>query len=421
MNINIEFEQDLHSEQQTIWNDFVLLSSDKKRCVANWGRQAGKTTLCKRSALYWAINDPGCSIGWLCPESKHFYKPFQWFRSIDHIVERVDGVKNVVRFINGSTIYFYSVENYDAIRGQTFDYRILDEYAFGRFGQLEAIAAYQATFAVNGKKDLIVSTPKGKNQHYKAFQSALEREDEVAVIAPSKANPHVADLFLQEMKQQYPDWLYNQEFNAVFLEGQSQVFGDISKNCVISAYEPTYEGKVYVGVDIALGGADATSIVILAADGTLVNRKWWRIENTSEQIRKMLELFSNYNIERGFIEMNTERGIAQEVGRHYPQVRQWNTNKQSKPPMIQHLKQDIQDDIIKLAVPELDPTLYSELQAFEGEVKPDGYVKYCAPYGEHDDAVISLALANEARVPNRYRPNHTTVRTISRNTKRNLT
>lgn len=40
-----------------------------------------------------------------------------------------------------------------------------------------------------------------------------------------------------------------------------------------------------------------------------------------------------------------------------------------------------------------DPVLIGELQAFEGNRSPSGFMKYGAPSGLHDDTVMSLAIA----------------------------
>ena len=49
-----------------------------------------------------------------------------------------------------------SAENISAMRGYTFDYGILDEAAFIKD---EAMKVVRPTFAVNGKKIMIISTP----------------------------------------------------------------------------------------------------------------------------------------------------------------------------------------------------------------------------------------------------------------------
>ena len=401
--IEISYESPLHRGQRRIWDEFVSVDAKNKRCVANIARQWGKTTLCKRAALYWAIEDPGCDIGWISPEASHFYKPFAWFRdNLNDIIQRADAIKNVIFFKNKSRLFFFSCNNYDAIRGQTFDYRIMDEFGFGRFGQTEAIAAYGGTFVAKGKKDLIVSTPNGKNQMYDAYTTALNRDDELAVTAKSSESPFVSLEFLEEMRQGYPDWLFRQEYEAEFIEGASGVFGTFSKNCTSDKYLPEYNGECYLGVDIALGGEDLTSAVILSKDGTVINREEWRESNTQSQINRIAMMLDAYNVKAGFIENNTERGIAQAINRMHRGIKEWTTTRKNKPDMIQNLKLDLENEHITLPTSSVDPTLFHELSSFEGVPQGDGYVRYGHPIGGHDDSVISLALANEARVPGRY-------------------
>jgi hypothetical protein len=42
-----------------------------------------------------------------------------------------------------------------------------------------------------------------------------------------------------------------------------------------------------------------------------------------------------------------------------------------------------------------DPTLISELQAFESKPLPSGIIRYEAPTGSHDDTVLALAIAGQ--------------------------
>ena len=246
--IEIQFENKLHQGQQDIWDGFVLDDSIYG-CVLNKGRQVGGTTLAKRAALHWAINQPECEIGWLAPEKKNFIKIFNWFKSMDKdIVKSTDGQNNFIYFSNGSVLSFFVVSNYDGIRGSTFDFRIIDEYAFGKFGVEDAIEAYDATMLVKGKKDLIISTPKGKNHHFQTFQEALLLDDWFTYEMKSKDNPMVKKSWLEKKRKELPEHIYLQEYEGKFVDDGGEVFSNFKEACCVTNFKEDYAEPCFMGV-----------------------------------------------------------------------------------------------------------------------------------------------------------------------------
>ena len=137
----------------------------------------------------------------------------------------------------------------------------------------------------------------------------------------------------------------------------------------------------------------------------VINVEYWQEQITERQIQNLRLIFKSYNIERGFIEINTERGIQQSLSRQhgFNKVLPWTTTRKNKPNMIQDLAKDLEDRKLKLPTARLCPEMFQELGDYMAEHRPDGYIKYNAPDGLHDDFVISLALANQAREPHKYR------------------
>ena len=131
--------------------------------------------------------------------------------------------------------------------------------------------------------------------------------------------------------------------------------------------------------------------------------KRWREGNTSKQIGMILELMSKFNVVRGLVEVNAERGIQQAISKAKPLIKGWHTTSKNKPDAVQNLKKDIEDGIVKLPTMKLDPICYGEFQTYSCEIMPSGYVRYSHVKGGHDDTVDAYWLANEARIPNRHK------------------
>ena len=192
------------------------------------------------------------------------------------------------------------------------------------------------------------------------------------------------------------------EYFAKFLDQGGLVFSNLFEACKIDAYRGSVlDERCYLGVDIALGGKDATTAVILSETGKVLNIERWRDSETSMQIARIQQILKNYNIVGGNIEMNTERGIQQAISKVNPLIKPWQTTLQSKMDAVQNLKKDIEDGTLQLPSPKLDPILYSEMAAYQAEQVSRG-IRYTHPSGGHDDSVDALWLANESRMPNRY-------------------
>ena len=409
-----------HKGQQEIINGFVTTPNLDKvwseehqvyqnKChwgVVVTGRQFGKTLLAQNAMLYWLLNNNNKKGVWASPYNDQGADVFQEILAvIKPLLTSHNSQDKKMIFKNGSTLLFRSLENYEAFRGYTFDYGVIDECAYVRE---EAWKVVTPTFAVHGKKVLVISTPYVKNTFHKLYTQGLDEENDqyVSFRAPSTSNPYFPYGQLEADRAIHPEEIIQQEYFAQFTEAGGGVFLGFEKQCKIDEFIGKENNKrCYIGVDIATGGKDSTVAVIMDDDGDVINMESWKERETSKQIWRLKILISQYNIVGGFIEENVEKGIAQSVQKEFKMVKPWMTTRKNKPEMIQDLKKDIEDGTIGLPTRKAGPeavTLIAELGDFTKEEKQNGYIAYGHVKGGHDDTVIALALANQARNPNRY-------------------
>ena len=361
--------------------------------------------------LYWLLNNSNKKGVWASPYNDQGADVFQEILAvIKPLLRSHNSQDKKMIFKNGSILLFRSLENYEAFRGYTFDYGVIDECAYVRE---EAWKVVTPTFAVHGKKVLVISTPFIKNTFHKMYQLGLDIENDqyISFKAPSTANPYFPLGQLEAEREIHPEEIIKQEYFAEFTEAGGGVFLGFEKQCQIDSFKGSENNdRCFIGVDIALGGKDSTVAVIMDEDGRVINIESWKESETSKQIWRLNIIISQYNIVGGFIEMNQERGIAQAVQREYKMVKPWMTKRDNKPVIIQGLKKDIEDGTVILPTRKAGPeavTLIAELGDFTKEEKQNGYIAYGHVKGGHDDTVIALALANEARSPKlnkRFRP-----------------
>lgn len=153
---------ELHKRQEQIKDD--IINSNKKFYIINSSRQAGKTCLLEQLSLYFSISDKGTNTLWVSPSYSITKKSF--INIIDNIIESgiirsYSKAEQSIELINNSRIFFKSGNNFDMIRGGSYDYCFIDEMSY--IEEEAFTKAIRPTLSVKGKKCIIASTPKGKN------------------------------------------------------------------------------------------------------------------------------------------------------------------------------------------------------------------------------------------------------------------
>ncbi len=378
-----------------------ILSKDDMFYVLVCGRQIGKTLLLINMLLYYGINKPKSTLLWVSP---YYSMAIKVLSQIIDAIERTPIIKEanksekIISLINGTRIYFRSAEKPETIRGLSVDYAFLDESqdidddAFNK--------AILPTLTAKGKKCLIAGTPKSKNWFYQYFQRGDEQGYN-SYTAPSSISPYVSKEFLEEQKQSLPPAIFEQEFMALWQEGDGEVFSNIDGVCVLSEW-PTTNEKTIAGLDLG-SKQDYSVLTIMDSGGRVV---WiWRGRGLeySEIIDKVV-YYCNQFKSTLYVESNgVGDPIYEMLKKKYKLTNSWITTNQSKENIIRRLISDIADMNILLPSPSLFEHLYKELNMFQYKFLPSGRIQYQAMSGAHDDTVMSLAICNWNRVTNPVR------------------
>lgn len=114
----------------------------------------------------------------------------------------------------------------------------------------------------------------------------------------------------------------------------------------------------------------------------------------SYQSDRLKSVIDKYKPQTVLAEANSMgEAIIDQLRRDGVSVRGFTMTSASKSRIINELALAFERGSIKILP---DHTLVSELQAFEATRLPGGGLRYAAPSGQHDDTVVSLALALEA-------------------------
>lgn len=373
-----------HDNQRHIHD--AINHGHEKYYALNIGRQFGKTLLGINQLLYWAINDRGCQIAWVTPVYKQGKKVFAELERATKNSGLFEFNKSDLRVTGfGSSIEFFSGERPDNIRGNTFDYMVVDEMAFTRPELWDEVLS--ATVMVKGRKVIFISTPKGKNHFHRLCMQPNYDERYAYFHFTSYDNPMIDPRELEERKRSLPDHIFRQEYMAEFIDNASGLF----KNVRQSAGTWTKNGKCYAGLDIGRAD-DYTVLTILNEKGEMIYVNRWRHDEWNKIIDKVADVIRSYQAVT-LIEVNNQGDIFYEMlsTKLRNLVNPFTTTSKTKPIIIEDLALAFEQSDVKVAD---EQWLIDELENFTYIYNPNTRsVQYSAPQGLHDDGVISLALA----------------------------
>tara|TARA_R100001463_G_scaffold91346_1_gene146043 strand:+ start:1974 stop:3182 length:1209 start_codon:yes stop_codon:yes gene_type:complete len=380
-----------HPKQREIHD---ALETDIKYCVVSIGRQFGKTLFAENQAVKWGLENKNWKVGWISPTYKQAKKVFKEIAKALADCIYVIGVNRgdlVIEFNNGSIIQFYSAEAYDSIRGETFDALICDEFAFFKPEAWNEVL--KATVLVRGKKVLILSTPKGKNQFYNLFNLAEHNSNYISFRGSSYDNPFIDPEEIREAERNLPTHVFKQEYLAEFLDNGSSVFRNIQE-CVKSSVNTS---SLYAGIDLGRSD-DYTVLTIVDSNNIEVYSERWRHMEWSTIINNIVEQLNKYR-PNTLVESNGAQDAIFEQIRNKVAY-----NKNSIQPFVttSKSKQNIVEDlIVKFENKDIGIIGYdwqiNELEVFTYEYNlKTRAIKYSAPVGLHDDYVMSRAITNHA-------------------------
>ena len=385
-----------HKGQRKIINGFG--DSNHKFGVVATGRQFGKSLLAQNLMLYWLLKNKNSKGAWISPIYSQGKKVFEeLLNAANPVIKHSNKADLTVKFINGSTLQFLSAERYDSIRGFSFSYMVVDEAAF-----IKEIAMQEAIFptlSALGKKCLIISTPKSKNWFYNAFlKGSNEGGEYISFRGISLDNPHISQTVIDEQRKSLPPEIFKQEYLAEFSESGNDVFKGVDAISILNGWTGPQSGKrYYAGIDFGLQH-DYSVLSIMDESGRVSRVE--RINGTTYQevVSRFASILRPYKIAGGYAEINgVGLPVFEMLRKEERRLKDWTTNNSNKSDGIRNLIYDIQEGKLELPHKDFFSHLYNELNAYSYKISPTGTMTFNAPNGFHDDCVMSLMLANEAR------------------------
>ena len=361
-----------HSAQKQV------IDCDSRFIVMMAGRRFGKSLISQTISIDTAVNKK--RVAYITPTyqlGKIFFKEIVDLLPLEIYTKNESDL--VINFITGGSIRFFTGERLDNLRGLKFHLAVVDEASFIPNLEDGWLNSIRPTLTDYKGKAIFLSTPRGKNYFFSLFSKA--EPDWQSFKFTTYDNPYIDPQEIDDARRQLPEVVFEQEYMANPAENAANPFGtQFLRNCL---HPVTTMPVVAFGIDLAKS-VDWTVIVGLDENGNVAYFDRFQMDwhNTKQNIIRLPKC--------PILVDSTGVGdpILEDLQRDGVMIQGLKFTSTSKQQLMEGLQSAIHQG--KIGYPE--GIISQELEVFEYQYGATG-VKYSAPSGYHDDAVMALALA----------------------------
>ena len=374
-----------------------ILEGAKRFNVICAGRRFGKTVL-GINILSVPMLLAGKPVAFYSPSYKMLSDVWRDFkRSFAPVTASKNETEHRIALITGGVLDMWSLEDPDSSRGRKYARVFVDEAAKVRKLEEAWTQVIRPTLADYQGDAFFGSTPKGLNYFFTLWQRASDGDDWARWHFSTSDNPFIKRTEIDAMRSELPERVYQQEIMAEFI-ADGAYFQNVDQAAVIERPDALEQHKghtLYMGVDWALSRDWTVLTVVCQECNKVVDWDRFNKLDFTYQREKLVSMAGRWNVtgvlpERNSIgEPNIEMLVDRVVVISGPDGKTgFNTTSTTKPALIQKLANALEHEGFKV------PKEYAdELRSYEVETMVSGHPKFSAPEGQHDDRVISLALA----------------------------
>lgn len=377
-----------------------------KKLLIVAARQIGKSYVLRYIMLRYLLSSK-VDIAYQAPTNKLCKEVFTKFsRCVPcDFVTKLNNSELIIELINGSRLFFISNEAVDNVRGLTLDYLICDEAAHYREVSSNGNHWYYhicSPFldAKNGKL-IMISTPNGAQGYfYNECQKAKQGKEGYSYVhATIHDDETKTKEWIEAKKEEYPTKAWQQEFECEFLssgisyfEGFDDLFNTpFNERCK----------NIWVGIDLSANGIDNTILTFINEHNQVrqynitggLDEKYDRIARLINSIADKIVYINAETNGVGSPMINEIRKKINQKIKHT--LNDWTTTNTTKAEGIPYLAWMIERGDIHFE--EANELLKDEFKTFIQKKTKTGLDQFAAMDGSHDDTIMSLHLAVEAK------------------------
>lgn len=260
------------------------------------GRRWGKTTLSIYEMIAKAIAQDDRKIAYIAPN-------FQQARDICwQQLKRIclpltvnsneQRLEIEVRTKKGGTsfITLRGWESIETLRGQNFDFLVLDEVASYRNFWVGWHEVLRPTLTDTEGEALFIGTPKGFNHFYDLYNT--NDNDYQSFHFTSYENPHIPKKEIEKVKEEISEDRFAQEYLGDFRKTEGLVFKEFDREKHVQTKTFIGTEEIICGVDFGYTNPSAILKIVRVNDTYHVVDEWYKTRQTTAQIADAVNLFN---------------------------------------------------------------------------------------------------------------------------------
>ena len=383
-----------------------------KELVLAWSRQSGKSVFLEFCCIYFLLKK-WANIGYITPQFAHSRKVYS---DIIKILEPTGLIKTAnastlqIELINGNRLSFFSAESPTAIRGNSFrGLVVVDEAAFindtTSDGQDFFNSILMPTCKAYKPKVIYASTPLAKSgTFYTKFMRG--REGHPHTDTPNKVYSIKATIYddslitaeeIEEIKNSIPEASFQREFMVEFMDNAMSAFTDYTDKFTLKK-QIDFNQPLWIGVDFHSVGSDSTIVSLINSDNDVwqieikggLDAQYRQIANILDKCKKLVIAYMESN-SIGEVMLNEVKKLTKQRSK----IIEWCTTNESKEIQVGLVQTHLTKDMMHFE--ENNKQLKNQFDTFGYSISKTRKITYAALSGHHDDRVLSLMIAMQAK------------------------
>ena len=404
--LNLKFTK----TQEKAWR--ILNMANCKELVLAWSRQSGKSVFLEFCCIYFLLKK-WANIGYITPQFAHSRKVYS---DIIKILEPTGLIKTAnastlqIELINGNRLSFFSAESPTAIRGNSFrGLVVVDEAAFindtTSDGQDFFNSILMPTCKSYKPKLIYASTPLAKSgTFYTKFMRGQEghpHTDTPNKVYSIKATIYDDSLItaeeIEEIKNSIPEASFKREFMVEFMDNAMSAFTDYTDKFTLKK-QIDFNQPLWIGVDFHSVGSDSTIVSLINSDNDVwqieikggLDAQYRQIANILDKCKKLITAYLESN-SIGQVMLNEVKKLTKQKSK----IIEWCTTNESKEIQVGLVQTHLTKDMMHFE--ENNKQLKNQFDTFGYSISKTRKITYAALSGHHDDRVLSLMIAMQAK------------------------
>jgi PBSX family phage terminase large subunit len=366
--------------------------------VINCGRRFGKTTLATLEIVGKAVMNENQRIAYVAPTYQQA-RDIAWNEIKRHLPPdssanpEYNESRLEIKVNTGSTIVLRGWESIETLRGQAFDYIVIDEVAMMRNFWSNWQEVIRPTLTDTRGKVMFISTPKGFNHFYDLYNLATKDNDYASFHFTSYDNPFLPVEELNKAKQELTEDRFAQEYLADFRKTEGLVYKEFDRTKHIYKDIPINSVLYFAGIDF--GFTNPCAVISIKKDNDnkfYVTKEWYKTGKTEDEVA---EYVASCKFNLAYPDPEAASAI-ETLRRHKIGLREVTKGKDSIRTGISIIRELFKQN--RLFIHESCENLVYELETYSYPDKKDLHNEEENPIKENDHALDALRYALSMQV-----------------------